>query len=327
MLFYIILFLIILAIIIWGGVTRWRFIGRKKEGFSKSSTLVITHNAGFFSCCLMRLEKIIEYINKHGKPPVKVDSSQQFAYYKKKEHKGGDITSDFFNLNKEITINNNKIQFTQHTYLDGTLHTRLDGNGWDTKYKLINFNQVDPLIKKYFSPSKRINKIIKNIKQKYHIDCNNCIGVFFRANDHAGDQQVAPFDSFYNKIKEVNNKNEDMKIIIQTDSKPFLDYIKEKNLKNIIIIEENIQFSGSVSARVTARGDKNYEDISYLLATYLILSKCRYIIGGTSNGDLWIILYRGNANNIFQYFSPWEYIGTNKDKSYDPNQKVFWFGS
>ena len=36
MIFYIILFLIILAIIIWGGVTRWRFVSKDLERFSIS---------------------------------------------------------------------------------------------------------------------------------------------------------------------------------------------------------------------------------------------------------------------------------------------------
>ena len=36
MIFYIILFLIILAIIIWGGVTQWEFVnGKGKEGYEK----------------------------------------------------------------------------------------------------------------------------------------------------------------------------------------------------------------------------------------------------------------------------------------------------
>ena len=41
--FYIILFLIILGIVIWGGVTQWRFVkGKDKEGFEgKNLTIVI----------------------------------------------------------------------------------------------------------------------------------------------------------------------------------------------------------------------------------------------------------------------------------------------
>ena len=37
MIFYIILFLIILAIVIWGGVTQWEFISKNKEGYEKKN--------------------------------------------------------------------------------------------------------------------------------------------------------------------------------------------------------------------------------------------------------------------------------------------------
>ena len=37
MIFYIILFLIILAIVVWGGATQWRFISKNKEGFSDTT--------------------------------------------------------------------------------------------------------------------------------------------------------------------------------------------------------------------------------------------------------------------------------------------------
>ena len=41
MIFYIILFLIILAIIIWGGVTQWRFIkGARKDYFDSDHVII-----------------------------------------------------------------------------------------------------------------------------------------------------------------------------------------------------------------------------------------------------------------------------------------------
>ena len=44
MILYIILFLIILVIIIWGGVTQWRFIkGKDKEGFIGKNLKVPTY--------------------------------------------------------------------------------------------------------------------------------------------------------------------------------------------------------------------------------------------------------------------------------------------
>ena len=41
------------------------------------------NNAGFFSCCSVKLYKIIEFINSNKRLPDNVDSSKQFKMYKK----------------------------------------------------------------------------------------------------------------------------------------------------------------------------------------------------------------------------------------------------
>lgn len=56
----------------------------------------ITHNAGFFSCCSVKLTKIVEYINSNKTLPNDVDSSKQFSWYKNYENKNKDITFDYF---------------------------------------------------------------------------------------------------------------------------------------------------------------------------------------------------------------------------------------
>ena len=44
------------------------------------------HNAGFFSCCSVKLHKIIEFININNKLP-NVNSSKQFLWYKEAKKK------------------------------------------------------------------------------------------------------------------------------------------------------------------------------------------------------------------------------------------------
>ena len=41
----------------------------------------ITHNAGFFSCCSVKLTKIVEFINLNKKLPDSVDSSAQLYHH------------------------------------------------------------------------------------------------------------------------------------------------------------------------------------------------------------------------------------------------------
>ena len=54
----------------------------------------ITHDCGFFSCCSIRLDAIVEYFNKNNfNLPEKVDSTKSYTWYKK--NKNDDIY-DFF---------------------------------------------------------------------------------------------------------------------------------------------------------------------------------------------------------------------------------------
>ena len=68
--------------------------------------LVVTHNAGFFSCCSVKLHRIVEFINKHKKLPDTCDSSQQFQWYKRTNSHliNRDITYDYFKHYNTIEI-------------------------------------------------------------------------------------------------------------------------------------------------------------------------------------------------------------------------------
>lgn len=46
--------------------------------------------------------------------------------------------------------------------------------------------------------------------------------------------------------------------------------------------------------------DTNKIFSKYYLAITIIMSKCKYIICGTGNCSKWIMLYRGNFNNVCQ---------------------------
>jgi hypothetical protein len=47
----------------------------------------------------------------------------------------------------------------------------------------------------------------------------------------------------------------------------------------------------------------NHVFSKYYLAITIIMSKCNYIICGSGNCSLWIMLYRGNANNVCQFLN------------------------
>ena len=79
-------------------------------------SVIITHNAGFFSCCSVRLHHIVKFINDFKELPYCVDSSKQYEWYKTTND--GDVTFDYFenydNIKNEIEIDENKIDYDEN---------------------------------------------------------------------------------------------------------------------------------------------------------------------------------------------------------------------
>jgi len=247
----------------------------------------ITHNAGFFSCCSVKLDKIVEFINSNKRLPDNVDSSEQFRMYKNGPNK--DITFDYFEHYENVPDVN-------------IIHPIKYGASDQFKnYANLDYKCITPLIKKYFSPSDKLSIIINNIEKKYNIVFANTVAVYYRGTDKITETKLASFDEFYNQIIKIVNINKDINILLQTDCAQFIDYINNKNFKNVVIIDENKTSYGNRGIHIEQSYSTNYQDMFYFLSTIVILSKCKYIICSTGNCSIWTMLYRGNNENIIQY--------------------------
>jgi hypothetical protein len=251
----------------------------------------ITHDYGFFSCCSVKLTAIVEYINSHKRLPDNVDSSQQFTKYKQNNDINTDITYDYFEhyddiKNVEISV---PIKYHwEHQFLN---YTNLD------------YTHTAPLIKKYFSPSVKINDIVDKIEKKYNFMYDNTLAVYYRGTDKKQETQLASFDDFYKQITEIIHVNKNINILIQTDTAQFLDYMNSKNLKNIMVINENETSYTDKGIHNELTNDNNYSHMLNFLSTVLIISKCKYIICSSGNCSIWMMFYRGNNKNVIQYLN------------------------
>jgi hypothetical protein len=250
--------------------------------FQEKFDIICKHNAGFFSCCSVKLNNIVDYINsKHLLPTL--DCSTQFSMYK---HKYRDITYDYFK------------HYDNDCYVDLKTRINYHENYQFSNYSRLDYHTIVPIVKKYFSPSDKILRIVEELKYKYKL-YDEYIGVYYRGTDKISETKLADFQDFYNKIIELKTQT-GLKIILQTDSTHFLKYITSKI--DVIVIEEN-DTSSSNGIHFINNSYKNYNDMFYLFATFLILSKCKYLIIGSSNGSIWITFYRGNSINVYQYLN------------------------
>jgi len=256
------------------------------------SVLCWEHNYGFFSCCSVKLENIAEYINSNLKFPDSVDGSLTFNWYKEKDNDNdNDITYNYFehydNINEIINI---KTPIVERIYLYEYYN-----------YSLLDFDSTTPIVKKYFSPSKGILKIMEDMEKKYNIDYNNICVLFYRGNDKNRETFICDYSEYLVYANKILENNPDILFLIQSDETEFINFISERFPNNSFYFNDEIRHVPKCDSSVDIiMKDKNPVFSKYYLAITIIMSKCKYIVCGSGNCSFWIVLYRGNNNNVIQ---------------------------
>jgi len=251
-------------------------------------SVISTHNdSGFFSCCSVKLFNIVNYINNNNNIPTYVDSSQSFEWYKQPD--GKDVTYEYFehydNL-KNITIYNSINYHHEHQYID---------------YLKLDYSNIIPLVKKYFSPAKGIINIINNIEQKYSLIYDNICVLFYRGNDKITETDLCKYDEYLVYANLILNTNPNILFLIQSDETEFIEFMIKQFPNNSFYFKDEIRHvKKCVSTVDKLMKNTNHEFAKYYLAITIIMSKCKYIICGSGNCSIWIMLYRGNNNNVYQ---------------------------
>ena len=255
-------------------------------------SLVVTHNAGFFSCTSVKLFYIIDYFNINKILPNNIDSSSQFNWYK--INKSGDITFDYFEHYNNI-------------HIDISYINSIKNDSWDyqfTDYTKLDFNNICPFIKKYFSPSIEIKTIIKNMEEKYNIDYSNICVLFYRGNDKNTETTICAYDEYIDKANYLFNKNNNIKFLIQSDETEFINLFTSLFPKQSFYFNDEIRHMNKCMSTVDIKmSHLNYIYSKYYLAITIIMSKCNYIVCGSGNCSVWILFYRENSKNIYQNFN------------------------
>lgn len=266
----------------------------------ENDTLIITHNAGLFSCYTIRLLNILSYFNKYKKCPNKIDSSKQFKDYKIDQNK--DYTFEYIKINYSLNIN----------YLNDIKITSENKEEQFSNYKNINFDEINQFIIKYFSPSENILNIVNELENKYSLDYENLAVFYYRGTDKYIETKKCNYDEYINKAIQIRNNYPTIKFLLTSDEINLINLFKNK-FPDVIIIEKLLN-----------NINRSFIHSQLILANVLIMSKAKLLICTSGNVSLWIALFRGNNNNIYQYLSPNEYIYGVKNKDYDPNKTMFW---
>jgi hypothetical protein len=250
-------------------------------------TLSVCHDAGFFSCCTVKLCRITEFFNKNKRPPETVDSSCLWGKYK--DHGDHDLTSYFFMNPSEINQEVKDVIYGDRQF-------------WE--YKNSEFEKVAPYIIKYFSPSKKVLEYKDFLVSKYNIDPNKTISVFYRAHDKITETSVPSYGQMLDKINQVKSENKDHRIIVQSADSDFCNLILSK-YPDSIVFEEIMKFDRSIMqelGNLVPTGKKKDQALIFL-AIILLISKSNKIIINSGNIGLWIVLFRQSVAGVDQYLN------------------------
>lgn len=249
-------------------------------------------NHGFYSNTFQTFISIIQLLNQ-GIIPDKIDFSKGFCGFKRDKNKN--IYPKFYKLNLEqldLPLNKNLFIPNANKIKDESLN-------------FYNFTEYSKIINRFFYPNLEVLSIHNKLIQKYNINFEKTICVFIRGTDKYHECTIPQYDDILFCLKKLIEKEEGLKVLIQTDQKQLKDFIINNIDNKICFFFEEVIMTETKTAtwRIIS------EDLSYN-PTYMaqlfdavirICSKCKYVINHTGNCGTFLNLYRGNLENIYQY--------------------------
>jgi hypothetical protein len=237
----------------------------------------------------MRLHYLIDYFHENKKLPLVFDSKDCYRWYKK------------YDDNMDITFN----YFKHYDGIHETIEYERNIN-YKEWFQFKSYNQLDfegiiPFIRKYFSPSDKILKIIKTIEEKYNLDYDNICVLFFRGNDKITEVELPSYEEYIYYGKYVLNLYPNVKFLIQSDETNFINTMAKEFANHIIFKDEIRHIQDNTTTVDKVFKETNFEYSLNYLAITIIMSKCKYIICNSGNCSIWIMFYREHAEDIIQF--------------------------
>jgi hypothetical protein len=254
--------------------------------------ILVSHNFGFFSCCSVILHFVTEFCNTYKQLPEKIDSSCSFGWYKPEDKGKDDVTYDYF-----------EPQQSNEVAISSTIRLPFTHNDQYIEYTKLNYALLEPFVRKYFTPNLHIRRLICDMEQKYNLPniYNDICVLFYRGNDKRTESELCTYEMVIEQAKLVQEKNPNILFLIQSDETEFIQRMTETFPNSFYFKDEIRHINSQIDTVDKCMAETNCEFSKKYLAITIIMSKCRYVVCGSGNCSLWIMLYRNHANNVIQF--------------------------
>lgn len=269
--------------------------------YEEDGTVLLTHVSGFFSCCSIRLEGIINYFNDHSyQLPKRVDSREQWNWYRPPSFPSEqDMAFEYFVQYDDVHDN-----FPTHTVSYHHDHQFVD-------YRILSYDDLRPFIRKYFSLSPTVQSLAVGIASKYALQPDVTCVLFYRGNDKCRETSLCAYADMFEQADALLQQHPACKFLIQSDETEFLQQSVHRYGERAVVFWDEIRHmprnpGTTVDAcppQYNTPYSKNFLAIVYLMA------QCRWIVCTSGNCSVFTMYYRGCATNVRQYLNG-EWLGS-----------------
>jgi hypothetical protein len=140
------------------------------------------------------------------------------------------------------------------------------------------------------------------METKYSLDYNNLCVLFHRGNDKVTETTLPNYQDYVNYALEIQKRHPSIVFLLQSDETEFLEYMTQSFPDNSFYFRDEIRHMKKCNDTVDKTMSENNHAFSQkYLAITVIMSKGKYLVVGSGNCSLWIMMYRGNADNVIQF--------------------------
>lgn len=277
-----------------------------------AATIRVAHDAGFFSCCTVLLNRILSHAGANGGELPSVDATGTFGWYKPPGGEGRDGRELFFQRFEPS---------------DGSPSAPVRWVDWDEDdddeqfcdLARYNFAALAPVLAAYFTPDARIDAIQTALRSKYGIDYQRTCVLFYRGNDKARESVPCDYGEMVDRALAATADRPDTAFWLQSDETEFLSFARDRLTRQGPRSDRSpavITMDGGDIRHMSSRDDtvdhldraSNFEYACKFLAIARMMARCRQVVCTSGNVSSWVALFRGSARGMVQHLAPKEVI-------------------
>ena len=242
-------------------------------------------NCGFYSNQTQAFLSTLILLS-HGILPDKIDYSMGFKRFKSDPER--DIFPDFYRINPDQEVTPKNIILPDENR---------------KQFEIYDFEYYNQVVKRFFNPSGVVTDRWQMLTEKYDIDPEKTVSVLYRGTDKGTEVRLASPEDYLDVVKQILDQTPANRVLVQTDQTQVLDYFKSELGNMVVSFSETPSTSGNNSMIDTMEKDKRdmTDWMQWFDAALRCIAECAYVVNHTGNCGLWMNLYRGNVNNVFQF--------------------------